>query len=188
MSHEHFFQLHRGRILIKLFIIQVRRSGADERRILQVFVIELEVEFGLENLDLEHRDVLQLLVENLHSLVHACLVGMERSKGVDLLQLRRSLVAEVEPVVESCGQSFEDGEVLGKPTGLLPHAIQVRQDCGAVRFEHGDDLLVCKDICSGDALLSELLQEVLLDEFLELAGWVADHRKRGSEEHREQCL
>ena len=95
MFHEHFFELDDGRVAVQLLVCLVRWSGTNECRVLEVLVVQLKVELGLENLQLKDGNVLKLFIEDLDSLVHTRKMIVELSKCTDFLELCCSFIIEV---------------------------------------------------------------------------------------------
>ena len=84
----------------------MRWSCTKESSILEELSVELEVESGLKDLHLIHRDVLKLFVEAGDSFVDTRLVGEEGRVGAQFLDLCRAGVVEVKAIVKSRGQTF----------------------------------------------------------------------------------
>lgn len=107
----------------------------------------MEVELRLEDLHLIQRDVFKLLCEAGNALVHTILMSEERANGIDLFELCRPKVVEVETIVDGSCQTLHQRVILTETSRHLSHTIHVCNNLHSSKFDCIFKLFIGKDIC-----------------------------------------
>ena len=78
--------------------------------------------------------------------------------------------------------------ILRQASWHLSHAVEVSYKRHAAKFDRIFDLLIGKDVRSGNRLLGQVLHECALDKLLQLASGVCNHWKGWRKQEREEIL